>query len=409
VEQLGKGRAKSFPQTKRRLLRCKKVGSVRSLHSLETSDRKLADRKLADWLGTVASISPSLSKGTLEELLVAFKAARSGCRPSTITAEDGFAKAFRDYFDCQRRVSAMKPSGLKTWVGKTATSREYATNTYNRLCLFTRQLFELAKNDGMTAVNIYGLSELKYKPVHREIPEIPTEEQFENILTEVWREKKNRKAVCSADFLEFEGRAGLGQAEASTLCWPDIDFDGGSTIEEKGKPLGEMKIKRVKTGKYFTVPIYPKLRPLLERMRDEATARAEKEEREWNRTERVFTIDNARKSLTNACERLNYPAFTQRNLQQMFIVGLFRAGVDVKTIAEWQEHQDGGKLIWVPTRRFSEPTRNFMPACNSPSWQRNSYRVRTRLKMLIINDLCRKPHKETHKVRRGLLISNCSE
>lgn len=29
----------------------------------------------------------------------------------------------------------------------------------------------------------------------------------------------------------------------------------------------------------------------------------------------------------------------------MFIAELYRAGVDVKTIAEWQGHQDGGKLI----------------------------------------------------------------
>jgi hypothetical protein len=29
----------------------------------------------------------------------------------------------------------------------------------------------------------------------------------------------------------------------------------------------------------------------------------------------------------------------------MFIVEAYRAGVDVKTLAKWQGHQDGGKLI----------------------------------------------------------------
>ncbi len=60
----------------------------------------------------------------------------------------------------------------------------------------------------MTAENLYTLSKLEYKTVHREPPSVPTSEQFEKILAEVRATKKNRKAICSADFLEFEGRAG---------------------------------------------------------------------------------------------------------------------------------------------------------------------------------------------------------
>src|SRR5690606_35859649 len=144
------------------------------------------------------------------------------------------------------------------------------------------------------------------------------------------------KGTCSGDFLEFEGRAGLGQAEASGLLWSDIDFDGGAKIEGNGKALGQMRVKRVKTGLHFTVPIYPKLRPLLERLKQEAIAKCEKAGQKFDPQSRVFVIDNARKALTNACKRLNLPPFTQRNLRQMCIVELYRAGVDVKTIAEWQ-------------------------------------------------------------------------
>ena len=95
-----------------------------------------------------------------------------------------------------------------------------------------------------------------------------------------------------------------------------IDFDAG-----------EMRIKRVKTGKYFTVPLYPKLRPLLVHMRAEGESLANAEHREFANNERVFIIDNARKALTNACERLGLPGFTQRNLRQMFIVEAYRAGL----------------------------------------------------------------------------------
>jgi hypothetical protein len=147
---------------------------------------------------------------------------------------------------------------------------------------------------------------------------------------EVRAEKKNRKGAASGDFLEFQGTAGLGQAEAAELTWAKVDFD-----------VGEMKIKRVKTGKYFPVPLYPKLRTLLDRIKNEAEARAKKENRELQKDERVFIIDNARKALTNACERLKMPAFTQRNLRQMFIVEAYRAGVDVKTPPRWREADHG--------------------------------------------------------------------
>jgi integrase len=72
-------------------------------------------------------------------------------------------------------------------------------------------------------------------------------------------------------------------------------------------------------------------------------ARASEENYELQKDDRVFIVDNARKALTNACERLKMPAFTQRNLRQIFTA--YRAGVDVKTLAKWQGHQDGGKLI----------------------------------------------------------------
>ena len=60
---------------------------------------------------------------------------------------------------------------------------------------------------------------------------------------------------------------------------------------------------------------------------------------------RVFKISDAKKALTGACRRLGYPPFSQRSLRRMFITRAIERGVDVKVIAEWQGHRDGGKLI----------------------------------------------------------------
>jgi len=61
--------------------------------------------------------------------------------------------------------------------------------------------------------------------------------------------------------------------------------------------------------------------------------------------DRLFTINEARKALENACERLGFPKFTHRSLRRMFITRAIERGIDVKVISEWQGHQDGGKLI----------------------------------------------------------------
>src|SRR5204863_8017688 len=62
-------------------------------------------------------------------------------------------------------------------------------------------------------------------------------------------------------------------------------------------------------------------------------------------SQRLFAIDQARKALANACKRLDLPPFTHRSLRRMFITRAIEKGVDVKVIAEWQGHRDGGKLI----------------------------------------------------------------
>ena len=71
------------------------------------------------------------------------------------------------------------------------------------------------------------------------------------------------RAEPSANFVEFNGRAGLGQAETSSLSWGDVDFERGT-----------ITTFRHKTGQGFTILIYPQLRPLLERLRGRNSASA---------------------------------------------------------------------------------------------------------------------------------------
>src|SRR5262249_15046535 len=79
---------------------------------------------------------------------------------------------------------------------------------------------------------------------------------------------------------------------------------------------------------------FPQVRSLLEKLCDGKPHDA-----------RVFKISDAKKALAGACRRLGCPPFSQRSLRRMFITRAIERGVDVKVIAEWQGHKDGGKLI----------------------------------------------------------------
>jgi integrase len=61
--------------------------------------------------------------------------------------------------------------------------------------------------------------------------------------------------------------------------------------------------------------------------------------------DRVFRIENAKKAIAAACKRLKLPAYTHRSFRRMFITRAIERGVDVKVLAQWQGHKDGGKLI----------------------------------------------------------------
>jgi len=216
-------------------------------------------------------------------------------------------------------LRTIKPSQIKTWLS--AHYGQKSASHYNSALTVIREALELAMQDKIIAES--PAADLKYRIRPKPIRLTPTFEQFRQIVADIRAQKFNREAEQSGDFIEFLGLAGLGQAEATSIKRPDVDLDAGRII-----------IYRHKTDTGFAIPIYPQMRPLIEKLcRGKA------------HTERLFSIMEARKALANACKRLGFPSFTHRSLRRMFITRAIERGVDVKVIAQWQGHQDGGKLI----------------------------------------------------------------
>ena len=154
----------------------------------------------------------------------------------------------------------------------------------------------------------------------------PDPDSFKAIVQSIRDQVYADTASSSADLVEFMGLAGLGTAECAGLCWQDINLKSGT-----------IAVLRKKTGVHFQIPIYPQLRPLLERMD------AEREDR--SPVANVFAVKNPKKALEAACKRLDLADYTSRALRRMFITQALELGIDAQTIANWQGHTDGGVLI----------------------------------------------------------------
>jgi len=157
------------------------------------------------------------------------------------------------------------------------------------------------------------------KPIRK----TPTFAEFKTIVADIRAQRFSADAQDSADFVEFIGLGGLGQAEASALKVNDIDWERNT-----------ITTFRHKTKSGFSIPLYPQVRPLLERLVAGKDG-----------SENVFQIKDAKRAIAAACWRLRLPAYSHRSFRRLFITRAIGLGVDVKVIAEWQGHRDGGKLI----------------------------------------------------------------
>jgi integrase len=305
----------------------KKQAGKRKEHSLDTDDRKLAERKLKTWVETLDKLDTEAEKITLEQLLEKFQKIRQGTSESTRATEKGIVKKLKATWKWRldMRVSQIRPSMLDEWLAQHECKLQ--NTSYNRYALFLKQLFEVAVDDRMIAESPVARMKKTWKRPQKPVRNVPTQEQFAAIVKSIRSQEFNNQAEVSADFIEFMGFAGLGQAEISSLTLEDVDW-------EKSR----IRVRRQKTNQLFYVPIYPHLRGLLENLCKRFPADAP-------RNQQLFRIKDARKSLTNACERLGFAHYSQRNIRQALIRRLWQSGVDYKLISKWQGHQDGGRLI----------------------------------------------------------------
>jgi integrase len=287
---------------------------------LDTGDYDLAKRKLADFRRDLERTDATKGNASFARALDDYVQTLGGSDSTKEKKRAVIEKLKQTWFGIDTLPArTIKHSQVKSWMEK--HYGEKSASHYNSALTVVRDAFELAVNDKIIVES--PAKGLKYAKRAKPIRTTPTFEQFNQIVADIRAQRFNADAAESGDFVEFLGLAGLGQAEAAWIKRSDVDLQAGRII-----------VYRHKTDVGFVIPIYPQLRPLLEKL---CAGKAH--------NERLFSIGESHKALANSCKRVGFPSFTHRSLRRMFITRAIEKGVDVKVIAEWQGHRDGGRLI----------------------------------------------------------------
>lgn len=304
----------------------KKLHGKRREVSLRTADRKIAGRRLREWIMNLHRVDREKERTTFSQLITTFVATNQGKSQSTRIHHASLIKRIEQTwrFGMDIEVRDIRPSHLEEWL---ALHEARLRNTsYNRYAGCLKQMFDLAVKDRIVGESPFAQVKTGWKRPQTPTRLIPTADQFHAIVDSIRSQKFTDHAEDSADFVEFLGLAGVGQAEAASLKWGDVDWENQ-----------RINFRRQKTQVTFAVPIYPDLLPFLQRLQMERGGLPP--------SRHVFAIKDAKKALQAACDRLAYPRFSQRSIRRFLIGRLWKSGVDRKLIAKWQGHRDGGKLI----------------------------------------------------------------
>jgi integrase len=290
--------------------------------SLETKDAAFAKRKLHDFKQRLERTDPRYSKISFVEWLEKIYFPTLQNASGALKAKKRIITRIKRTWPVARNqpMRDLKKSQVLTWLNE--QYGQWSESYWNSALSLIRGALDMALDDHVIMEN--PAAQLTYQKRKKPIRLTPTLEQFQAIVADIRSQKFNgHDAEQSGGFVEFLGLAGLGQAEAAAITRADVDLEAGRMI-----------VYRHKTDVGFVIPIYPQLRPLVEKL-----CHGKKH------NERLFAIDQARQALANACKRLELPPYTHRSLRRMFVTRAIERGVDVKTLAEWQGHRDGGKLI----------------------------------------------------------------
>lgn len=293
--------------------------------SLKTHDRQLAERRLTDFRSQVGlMVAPTQDRNiTFMELAKDwFDAAKTRYKASSAAGAEVSFKQLNKHFGLLaiRRITT---ADFHNW--EKTRGANISASTFNHERTFLVAVFNYAIREGLLTNNP-ALTLARRKMPKRKIT-IPTKDQFAT-LTQTIRSFDCR-AWEGGDLVEILAYSGMRLSEANSMVWGEIDFERGQFVVTGGA-------KGTKNHEARVVPLFPALRALLERL---------KQQQQPNPTQRVIPIRTAKKAIASACQKAGLPHFHHHLFRHFFVSQAIENGVDFKTISAWVGHKDGGVLV----------------------------------------------------------------
>lgn len=303
-----------------------KRGGKQFRKSLKTSDRQLAERKLADFRSKVGRLgNPTCDRGiTFMELAKDwFDAAKTRLKPSSARGVDICIKQLNKHFGAMA-VRSIGTTDCHEWEKRRGANISASSFNHDRAALVA--VLDYAVQQGVLLENPARTIARRKLP-KREIL-IPSKEEFRRLVAAI--RSAYSCAKTGADLVELLAYSGMRLSEATELTWGNIDFERGHFTVTGGA-------KGTKNHEARVVPLFPALRSLVERIREEENRPAP--------TERVIPIRTAKTAIRNACKKAGLLNMHHHLFRHFFVSQAIEANVDFKTIAAWVGHKDGGVLV----------------------------------------------------------------
>lgn len=293
--------------------------------SLKTTDRKLAERKLADFRQKIGQLSQTASASGITVSGLASRwlgTLKSTLKPKSYCRRETSVGQIMPYLGSVtlRQITSRL---CEDWASR--RSPKIAASTYNNERGTLIAILDYGKREGLILDNPAKVLQRRKQPRTEII--IPTREEFSKLVRTL--RTMDLRAQHAANLVELLAYSGMRLGEATSMRWRDVQFSTNKFLITGGE--GGTKNHEVRT-----VPIFPALRNFLETLHDSEPRSPD---------DLIARISSAKKAIASACKKAELRQFTHHTMRHYFVSNAIELGIDFKVIAQWVGHKDGGLLV----------------------------------------------------------------
>jgi integrase len=291
---------------------------------LDTHDRQLANRKLANFIKQIESKEAEMpdlffqdfTVRWLESIKPHLKHTSYRRRLSCVTQLLPFFKGYK--------LREIKHERLEKWAAARTT---VCAQTFNHDRETLHMIYKYALK--LKVVTVNPVNEMPKRKSIKAIVTPPTREQFTEMLPFLRANQFSKEAIF---FVEFLAYTGMRLSEANQVLWKDIDFKKGLILVTGGE-------HGTKNNQQRSIPLFAPARGVLERI---------SEGKEMVPTSKVFKHKSATRALITSSEAIGLPKgeyFLHHDMRHFFCSNALENNIPDHVIASWLGHKDGGILV----------------------------------------------------------------